>query len=313
MTSTSNMQNISNHDAQEVEPLEALARLAWEAAPRLCHPDHHCQDYHRSWSLVRLLVGQGQLPAGEEFFQREFARLAQRGNLRVLVSGGADSGVSALVLKVSRAAGVEPDLVFVDRCATACELNARLAQAVNARMEVIQSDICDLDIEPVDVVIAHTFLPFFEGDQRQRVLESWHRNTRVGGEVLMSNVLKASEADWATRKSTDALQQKSMELLHAAQQVGYALADAEQMAQTAERFWLRQVARPPGLTESNLRAGLERAGFGDISMQYKEAGVNGGPLSVTRHRQQSQARAEIRAVRGTAPSHPAGGRSPAAE
>lgn len=282
---------------QGLEPLGDLAQFAWELAPKLCKPEHGCIDYHRSWGLVRLLLGDGRLPAGEVFFKRELAGIVNQGGRRILVSGGADSGLSAMVLKVCRAVGVEPDIVFTDRCATACELNARMAVATRARIQVVQGDVCDLDIAPVDAVVAHSFLHFFEGDKRQAVLDAWHRNCKTGARALISNVLKANESDWMTHKSAQALQERSEQFLQCAKGAGYPLAVAQEMVQSAEKFWRISPGRPPGLTESNLREGLELAGFGAISIQYSDAGVNNGPMAMVRTRLDGKARAEICAVK----------------
>ncbi len=164
-----------------LEPIHELAQLAWDAAPNMCRPDHGCLDYHRSWGLVRLLVGQGRLPAGEAFFQKELGEIGRQGGRRILVSGGADSGLLTIVLKACRTAGFEPDIIFADRCATACALNARMALHAQATVQVVKGDICELEIAPVDAVVAHSFLHFFGGQKRQAVLDTWYRNCKLGG------------------------------------------------------------------------------------------------------------------------------------
>lgn len=280
-----------------IEPIHELAQLAWEAAPSMCRTDHGCLDYHRSWGLVRLLVGNGRPPAGEPFFQKELATIFRRGGRRILVSGGADSGLLTIALKACRSAGFEPDIVFADRCATACELNARMAMHAQAKVQVVEGDICELEIAPVDAVLAHSFLPFFEGEKRQSVLDAWHRNCNVGGEILISNVLKASESDWMTRKSPEALHERSIKFFQGARDAGYPLEVCQEMLRSAERFWQISPGQPPGLTEANLQAGLERAGFDDISFRYSNAGVNDGPMAMVSVQLEGKARAEVSAVR----------------
>jgi ubiquinone/menaquinone biosynthesis C-methylase UbiE len=291
------MNQATNRIRETIEPLEALALLAWNNAPQWCHPEHGCQDYHRSWGLVRLLLGHGRLPAGEDFFARELTKVVRSGGRRVLVSGGADAGLLTIALKACRAAGTEPELVFADRCATACEVNARMAVAAQANVQIIQGDLCELDIAPVDAVLAHSFLPFFEGDKRQALLEAWTRNCQVGGKVLISNVLKADEADWTTIKDGEALKARAQKLRQALQEAGHLPEVVEEMVSTAERFWKSSPSRPPGLTEANLRIGLERAGFADISIHYSDAGVNDGPIAMVRKRLNGKPRAEISAVK----------------
>jgi hypothetical protein len=291
------MMQAENRGPETVEPQEELALLAWAAAPHQCQPEHGCQDYHRSWGLVRLLLGSGRLPAGEAFFARELAAVIRRGGRRVLVSGGADAGLLTIALKACRSAGLEPELVFADRCATACEINARLAVAAQADVRIVQGDIGALDIAPVDAVLAHSFLPFLEGGQRQGVIDAWSRNCRAGGVVLISNVLRANEADWTIRLDDQALAQRSQKFRQAAQAAGHAPQVVAEMTSTAERFWKHSPGRPPALTEANLRLGLERAGFSGIDIHYSGAGVHDGPIAMVRQRLPGQARAEIAAFK----------------
>jgi hypothetical protein len=291
------MDKDTNHLKHCVEPLNELAQLAWDAAPNMCRPDHGCLDYHRSWGLVRLLVGHGRLPAGQAFFQRELEKIGRQGGRRILVSGGADSGLLTIVLTACRTAGFEPDIIFADCCATTCELNARMAVHAQATVQVVRGDICELEIAPVDAVVAHSFLPFFRGEKRQAVLDAWYRNCNAGGKILMSNVLKTSESEWTNHKSTEALHERSIEFLQGAREAGHPLAVCQEMVQSAERFWGKSSSQPPGLTEGNLQAGLARAGFDEISIRYSDAGVNDGPLAMVRVQLEGKARAEVSAVK----------------
>jgi ubiquinone/menaquinone biosynthesis C-methylase UbiE len=280
-----------------IEPIHELAQLAWDAAPNMCRTDHGCLDYHRSWGLVRLLMGNGRLPAGEPFFQRELEKIFRRGGRRILVSGGADSGLLTIALKACRSAGFEPDIVFADRCASACELNARMAKHAQAKVHVVEGDICELEIAPVDAVLAHSFLHFFGGEKRQSVLDAWYRNCKVDGEILISNVLKATESDWVTHKSAEALRERSIKFFQGARDAGYPLEVCQEMVQSAERFWQKSPGQPPGLTEANLQAGLALAGFDEISFRYSDAGVNEGPMAMVRVQLEGKARAEVSAVK----------------
>lgn len=291
------MDNNKNHFNTCIEPVNELAQLAWDSAPKMCRADHGCTDYHRSWGLVRLLLGNGRPPAGENFFQKELGEIGAQGGRRILVSGGADSGLLTIAIKACRTAGFEPDIIFADQCATACELNARMAMHVQAKVQVVQGDICELDIAPVDAVIAHSFLHFFGGQKRQAVLDAWYRNSHVRGKILISNVLKVSESDWMTHKSTEALQERSIKFLQGALDAGYPLAVSQEMVHSAERFWQISPGQPPGLTEANLQAGLARAGFDDISIRYSNAGVNEGPMAMVRVQLEGKARAEVTAVK----------------
>jgi len=280
-----------------IEPLHELSQLAWDCAPSMCRPDHGCRDYHRSWSLVRLLVGNGRPPAGQTFFERELAEIGRQGGRRILISGGADSGLLSIVLKACRTAGFEPDIVFADLCATACELNAHMARSAQAKIQVVEGDICDLDIAPCDAVVAHSFLHFFGGQKRQAVLDAWYKNCKLGGKILTSTALKASESDWMSHKSKEALEERSIKFLQGARDAGYPMAVCQEMVLSAESFWRQSPGQPPGLTKANLQAGLERAGFDEIFIRYSDSGANDGPMAMVNVQFDGKARAEVSAVK----------------
>lgn len=294
---------MTHTDTASIEPLRDLAQWAWGNAPHRCQPEHGCVDYHRTWSLVRLLIGGGRLPAGEPFFQRELQQRFQRGQRRILISGGADSGLLTIVLNACKIHHIEPDLVFADRCATACELNAQMAHHAQVHIKIIQGDITALDIPPVDVVVAHSFLPFFDGVARQQVLDTWFRLCRNEGQLLMSNVLKSDEQEWQTNTSPDAIPQLKLDLIQRAQAAGHAHDLVMQMAESAQRFWSSSPAQPPGLTADNLTAGLHSAGFQHVAIQYTDAGLNDGPIALAKHTRKGKLRAEITAVKSAGQTH----------
>lgn len=279
------------------EPLDRLARFAWDWAPSLCDPAHGCQDYHRAWSLVRLLELGGAMPAGLPFFQRELGALARAGRRRVLVSGGADTGLMAVVVSAFRAVDTVPEIVFADRCETTCMQNRLFARHLRLEAEIRRCDIVELDCAPVDAVVAHSFLPFFEGPMRQRVIEAWARVTRPGGAALISNAIGTDESRWTQDRDPAKIEARRLTLERQALASGWDASTATQAAEAAARFWRSSRVRPPALTGANLRDGLERAGFEVRAFDARVRAPGEGPSAMVFSAADSRPRAEVLAVR----------------
>src|SRR5690606_6725054 len=119
--------DISTHN----EPMQALAQFSYDWAPLLCGRDSACENYHRAWSMVRVLETGGALRAGGACFQRELERIYKNGGRRILICGAADTGLLAIVVRVMRGVGCEKCIVLVDRCQTALEQNRLYARYLN--------------------------------------------------------------------------------------------------------------------------------------------------------------------------------------
>ena len=289
--------NPSPLPASDIEPLDRLARFSWDWAPRLCQPDHGCEDYHRSWSLVRLLELGGAMPAGVPFFHRELGALARAGRRRVLVSGGADTGVTTVVVSACRAAGVDPDIVFADRCETTCLQNHLLSRELGLSFDIRQGDIRTIDCAPVDAIVAHSFLPFFEEPFRQQVIEAWARVIRPGGTLLISNAIADDESQWAPIRDPGKIEARRQTLEQAAMRAGYEAPTAALMSTTAARFWKATRMRPPALTQASLCAGLDRAGFEVRAFDPRVRALSEGPSAMVFPGADKRRRAEVVAVR----------------
>lgn len=282
----------------EFEPLADLARFSWREAPRLCRPEHGCAGYHRSWSLVRLLELGGELPAGYAFFARELAALAARAaRPRVLVSGGADTGVTAAAVMALREAGAQPSVVFVDRCLTPCRQNELFARAAGFDLQVQAVDARDIDCPPVDAIVAHSFLHLLPAGVRAAVLQAWARASRPGTVVLVSTAVGQDEGDWVRTRDPRKIEQRRARLAGSAAAAGFPRAEAEEVAATAARFWATSPGQPPALTLSNLRALFESAGFVLERLDTWPLGADRGPLSLATNETSRRLRAELVAVR----------------
>lgn len=247
------------------EPLGELAKLAWEQAPVLCDPDHGCQNYHRMWPLIRLFMVDGAMPASGDFFQKALASLAGHSPLRILISGGADSGLSALIQKVTQDLNTDVELIYVDRCATACELNRQWALYADVPLTVIQSDINELNIPPVHAVVSHTFLGFFSEPIRQQVINRWSDLLISGGGLFISQAVRKTDGTRALIESESEIQGKKRLLAQRIVTSDFEIVSA-QVVELAEQFWRRVPSGRPFVSAENLFAGLEVAGFEDVKL-----------------------------------------------
>lgn len=171
------------------EPLRELARFSYDFAPHFCDPAHGCTAYHRGWSTVRLHESGGALPAGLDFFQRELRELAaDRGTcrLRVMLSGAADTGQAALVLRALRPFGIEPEFVIVDRCHTTLEQHRLFFTLRSVTAEYRHVDAVDVAVPAVDAILAHSFIGFIPESQREALFSNWNRLLAPKGRVLVS-------------------------------------------------------------------------------------------------------------------------------
>ncbi|WP_132544041.1 class I SAM-dependent methyltransferase [Rhodovulum euryhalinum] len=247
----------------DIEPLPRLARLAWDRAPALCASRDGCADYHRSWSMLRLVRAGGKPPAGWRFFHAEIARAAARGARRVLISGGADAGLLAIVASGFRNAGVVPRITFVDRCATPVMQNRLLGAELGLDLRAETADLREFRADGMDLVIAHSFLVFFETAERARVVANWAESLAPGGALLMSSAL-ADEGPGALWRpaSADDIPARKARLQAQARGAGLTPAEAAELADVAGRVWAtRPSDRTGGLTEAELRGHFRAAGL----------------------------------------------------
>jgi len=279
-----------------IEPLPSLARFSWEWAPLLCDSQHDCCEYHRCWSLVRLIQKKGALPAGLPFFQEQLAGLVRQNRNRVLISGAADTGLLALVCTVFKSLDARPQIVMVDRCRTTVTQNRVLASYLGLDADIRQGDIRDIDCEPVDAVIAHSFLVFFPMPDRQQVIDAWGRVLGAGGKVLMSGNIATDELVRIPPKDEARIMAAKPGLVEAAKGLGMTQSAAVELGELAVKMWLKQFAHEPILTRQNLTEAFARAGIqlGEITLKEKESL---GPLATFRLQSSQIQRGEVVGIR----------------
>ncbi|MCP5347470.1 MAG: hypothetical protein R3F41_18140 [Gammaproteobacteria bacterium] len=253
-----------------IEPLDLLARFSWSWAPLLCRSQHGCQEYHRCWSLVRLIKKEGALPAGLEFFKHHLTDLVDQGRTRVLISGAADTGLLALVCTIFSIVNAKPEILLMDRCRTTLIQNRILAEYLGLEIETIEGDIRKVDIEPVDAIIAHSFLTFFVKADRQDVINAWASILNPGGKILMSANIATSEAVKSPAISDSRIQKAKQELIIAAAALGMNDSESQALGKIAAHNWQKKWAYDPYLTVENLNSAFSLAGISLDEVTLKE-------------------------------------------
>ena len=296
MAQSSNEPPSSPGILSEFEPLDRLARFSWDWAPLLCDPEHGCCDYHRVWSLVRLLQKDGVLPAGKDFFQRHFASLIENDRRRVLISGSADTGLMALVYTTFKALNATPEIVLVDRCKTTVIQNRILASYLGLEADIRQGDIRNINCEPVDAVIAHSFLIFFPQPARQKVIDAWGRVLNPGGKVLMSTTIAQHDKVKNPSKDEARIIASKPQLVEKAQNAGMNRTEAEELGELASAMLVGRQIYEPLLTTEYLTCSFSQAGLDltEVTLKEKE---RLGPLAAFRHQSDLIQRGEVVGVR----------------
>jgi hypothetical protein len=258
------------------EPLEQLARFSFDWAETLCAPEHGCTHYHRMWSMIRLLESNGAQPAGAEFFGRELQPLG--GSCRILISGAADTGLAAMILGQLRPRGIVPDFVLVDRCETTLAQNRLFARAAGIAMEVHHDDIRGCSCEPVQAVVAHSFLNFFPREERQKVVDSWARNLEPGGRLLLSQRLPEGRDRPTKARTGDEIKHRLSAIEQAAVSAGFAPPLIAELLESAEELWARPLSEDRA-TYSDLVDMLDRSKFRIVGTTKDDAGQNVSPIA----------------------------------
>lgn len=277
------MKTERKEDVPESEPLDSLAPFSWQNAPHLCDPAHGCTDYHRAWSLVRWMDLSGQPPAGRAFFAHWLDRLNASGRRRVLVSGGADAGLTAMVLDIFRGLREVPDLSFVDRCETPVRQNRLLAAHHGIRISTHTGNILDYAAEPFDAILAHSFLYFFSEEDRAALLRHWFSLLAPGGALLISNVVHPHPHAERPARDPDQVASRARLLGEQLARLGWSSAACAEAVGVVTRFWLTPVSRPPYPTQAGIEHLAKAAGFDLISSAcLPVSAASAGPLNVQR-------------------------------
>lgn len=226
----------------ETALLRRTAHYARRIAPCLCNSDPArgatCDWYHGFWPTLRLL-GVSTNAKHSPLFEAGFERTAHNGGLkRLLIAGGADNALLVQFLGACRRIGCDPDITFVDRCATPVALNRWTARKLGASLTSAVAPLVDFRAEePFDVICCHNLLIFVDPAQRADLLSHWSTMLRPGGRLLMISNIRPDpvrDREEHARQRAERLKQRIFEShIHAAFDLSI-----DELRLRAERFAL---------------------------------------------------------------------------
>lgn len=263
------------------EPLKEVAKLAWEQAPSLCGSD--CMAYHRTWSMVRFLSAGGVAPAGAGFYSHGLTDARKLETPRVLISGGADTGLLALAVQCMGEAASRTEFIYADICATPVAQNAMMGDMLGLKLTTIQTDILALDIPAVDAVLSHSFISFLPRTKRQDLINTWASHLTPRGVVLATTGVARTQGERRKPKDPARLEDRAQRLGAAACAWGMSDEDVavfedllrgDPMPRSLEGHW----------TEAELRASIETAGLSLELVAFDAARTTAGPLNARSQR-----------------------------
>lgn len=186
-----------------------LARHARELAVAHClrSAGVSCAWYHGLWPFLSAL-GLVTVPAHHsDFYRRAIRRLPRlRPAYRVLVCGTADHALPELISDAFAASGQAAHLAVLDRCETPLRLSREWAARRGETIDTIRCDILDFRTAGrFDLICAHSFLGYFDAEQRARLVERWRELLRPGGRALVIHRIRPRAGEWIRFTSEQAL------------------------------------------------------------------------------------------------------------
>lgn len=172
------------------EPLKELAWLVFETAEQSCDPTYGCVDYHKFWSVNRLLTTNGAAPRGLEFFAKNLAAMGADGDTaRILLAGSADTGLPTLLANSAIKARRVPSITVVDRCPTPLAQIAELAKRTGLDITTVQGELDQVDHNSFDAAITHNVMLFNNDAARQDIYNKIAKGLKTGGRLLSTETI----------------------------------------------------------------------------------------------------------------------------
>ena len=214
------------------------------------------------------------MPVGQDFFKYGLSQLVGTKRPRILISGGADTGLLAIAASVFEGTTTHPQFVFSDRCLTTIQQNRLFAELRNLDCSFIEASILELEIEPVDAVLGHSFLNFFEVEERVDVIRKWHSLLKPNGMTLLFGTVSTDGTTSALYRDPLPLQKRAKKLREKAKDIDY-LDDLDEFEATVAQFGLnRSFTR---MTEEILRSYFSAAELLIELAVYDNNPVSSGP------------------------------------
>lgn len=246
-----------------------IANFAWEKAEIFCQNNHGCVDYHKVWSLVRLLLKDDELPIGQELWKILLESTAHLDENRYLISGGADTGLLISLwtaIKDLNLPGFFPKLVFSDQCKTPCAQVEFLSARLDAEIQTCVSNILDINETGFSGIVAHNFLLFFSHETRKNVISKWYDILTPGGALAIFQSVRREGILDAKLNSEENINRRVVEIKNKALEHGFTPSAINDLTQSIIKFWNlpeKITSRP---TFDQLMGEFYEAGFKNVSV-----------------------------------------------
>lgn len=172
------------HDTLFATPQEAIARFSFDERVAACFPD----------MISRSVPGYGQITAMVGVIARRY--LPKQAHVYDL---GCSHGAATLAL-CQQLAGREPDITAVDLSPAMTEqarhhLRTHLSVDAYEKIQVLEGDICTLDLRPSDMIIINFTLQFLPPMRRLQVMTKLYHALRPGGILILSEKITCDDED----------------------------------------------------------------------------------------------------------------------
>jgi SAM-dependent methyltransferase len=263
------------------------APLAHRTAGELCAIDpatgDSCAWYHGFWQYLRAMRLTPTLGDQGDFLMETLGPLARSGDhARVFVSGCADYSLPAHVLHAYERERAPLTLTVVDRCETPLFLTRWYAERRGGRVATTRRDLLEyVGPASVDVIVANSFLGYFDPDGRARLYAAWARLLRPGGILVCSNRLRlAAEPGLVGFTPTQADAFVAAARAEAERWVSVFGFDLEEVTAWA-RAYAERFRSHPVRSADELATDLQAAGFdlGPFGVATVPGDTGGGPLA----------------------------------
>lgn len=148
--------------------------------------DQSCAWYHGSWQLLRLLDLVSTPAAHGNHYAARLKQIAHDSRFgNILVSGSADSAMVKTIHEALSHRQSEIHITVADICATPLKVCERYAEQAGIRISSLQQDILEgLPKEKFDAIFTHSFMGYFNDNDRPRLLRQWASALRKGGRLI---------------------------------------------------------------------------------------------------------------------------------
>ena len=241
--------------------LKTLAKFAFDNAPQLCDPEHGCTDYHRVWGIARLSRGAAE-PAGASFFHESINEYETINKTpQILICGGADHGVAQMINEACMHAGVSPEILFVDRCATPVQLNDMYAQNEGIALWAKQGNLVDVEVPKMDIIVVHSFLSFLSLEERARIFKRWAQQLKDGGILLISNRIATRPDIIPMPPAQEQLQEQLQSIEKTGLELGLSKEEIQILTSATSRVWTRDLRHRTSVTRKEIDLLVEENGL----------------------------------------------------